>query len=55
VTAVNRILADLVLAQAGGNPICNVLLSGGSNAAPTGQGLTDKATLIAAGWTVVTE
>lgn len=29
-------------------------LSGGTNAAPTGQGLTDKATLIAANWTVTT-
>lgn len=29
-------------------------LSGGTNAAPTGQGLTDKATLITAGWTVTT-
>jgi len=52
--AVNAILADLVVAQAGGNPVCTVNLSGGTNAAPTGQGLTDKATLIAAGWTVTT-
>lgn len=29
-------------------------LSGGTNAAPTGQGLTDKQTLIDAGWTVTT-
>jgi len=30
------------------------LLLGGSNAAPTGQGITDKATLSSRGWTVVT-
>jgi hypothetical protein len=29
-------------------------LSGGTNAAPSGQGLADKATLIANGWTVTT-
>lgn len=29
-------------------------LSGGTNAAPTGQGITDKAALITAGWTVTT-
>jgi hypothetical protein len=52
--AVNAILADLVVAQAGGNPVCTVSLSGGTNAAPTGQGLLDKATLIAAKWTVTT-
>lgn len=53
-TAINAILADLVVAQAGGNPVCDVLLSGGSNAAPTGQGIKDVATLLAAGWTVNT-
>jgi len=51
--AVNAILADLVVAQADGNPVCNVELR--HNAAPTGAGLVDKATLIAAGWTVNTE
>lgn len=29
-------------------------LSGGTNATPTGQGITDKAALITAGWTVTT-
>jgi hypothetical protein len=29
-------------------------LSGGTNAAPTGQGIVDKATLIGNGWTVTT-
>lgn len=52
--AINQLLADLVVAQADGNPHCHVDLEVG-NAAPTGQGLTDKATLITAGWTVNTE
>jgi hypothetical protein len=51
---VNAILAALVVAQAGGNPVCDVNLGGTGNGAPTGQGLTDKATLQAAGWTVAT-
>jgi len=54
VIAVNAILADLKVAQVGGNPVCTVDLSGGTNATPTGQGLLDKAFLIAAGWTVQT-
>jgi len=53
-TAINAILADLVVAQAGGNPVCDVILSGGGNEAPAGQGIKDAATLVAAGWTVAT-
>ena len=59
---VNQILADFV-ASLGlpGRVHCTVNLGngitgggGGPNAAPTGQGLVDKALLIAAGWTVTT-
>ena len=52
---VNKVLADLVVSLGlGGRVICTVTLSGGTNAAPTGQGVTDKNTLVAAGWTVTT-
>jgi hypothetical protein len=52
--AVNQVLADLVVSLTiRGSVKCTVNLSG-TDAAPTGQGLTDKATLIAAGWTVTT-
>ena len=51
--SVNAVLANFATnIYGGGDQILN--LSGGTNAAPTGQGLTDKATLIAAGWTVTT-
>jgi len=53
--AVNQILADFVVSLGiGGRVTCTVNTSGGTNAAPTGQGILDKATLIAAGWTVTT-
>jgi len=53
---INEILADLVTSSAlGGRVGCTVKLEGGTNAAPTGQGATDKATLNAIeGWTVTT-
>jgi len=55
-TDINEIFADLVINEAAGSPTrnCIVDLSGGTNAAPTGQGITDKNALIAAGWTVTT-
>jgi hypothetical protein len=53
---INAILADLVTSSALGSRVaCTVTLEGGTNAAPTGQGITDKATLNAIdGWTVTT-
>ena len=52
-TAVNAILAAFVAAnKTTGTRILN--LGGTGNAAPTGQGITDKATLISRGWTVTT-
>lgn len=54
--SVNNILAAFVAAgrtiSAG---VCLLKLEGGANAAPTGQGLNDKATLISRGWTVTTK
>jgi len=51
--AVNDILAAFVTAnRTSGTRILN--LGGTGNAAPTGQGLTDKQTLIDRGWTVTT-
>jgi hypothetical protein len=45
-TDINQILADLVTSLAlPGRVGCTVDLSGGTNAAPTGQGILDKATL----------
>lgn len=53
--SVNSILAAAALYESDYAPGDGALdLSGGTNAAPTGQGLTDKATLISAGWTVTT-
>jgi len=53
VTAVNQILRDCVLSLGGGRVGCNLELEGGSNAAPTGQGITDMATLNGtSGWLV---
>lgn len=52
--AVNQILADCVASLGGGRVACTVTLQGGTNGAPTGQGIIDKAALITAGWTVVT-
>ena len=52
-SAVNAILAAFVAAnKTTGTRILN--LGGSGNAAPTGQGITDKATLISRGWTVTT-
>jgi hypothetical protein len=53
---VNSILAAAVSFDVSYGPglAWSLDLSGGTNAAPTGQGLTDKATLIGAGWTVTT-
>jgi Leucine-rich repeat (LRR) protein len=52
-TAVNAILAAFVAAnKTTGTRILN--LGGTGNSAPTGQGITDKATLISRGWTVTT-
>jgi hypothetical protein len=49
--AVNYILATLDGTDVEGGTL---ELDGGTNAAPTGQGLTDKASLISKGWTVTT-
>ena len=52
-TAVNALLSAFVAAnRTTGTRTLN--LGGSGNAAPTGQGLTDKATLISRGWTVTT-
>jgi hypothetical protein len=52
--AVNQVLADLVTSISGrGGVKCTTTLNG-TNAAPTGTGITNKATLVAAGWTVTT-
>lgn len=51
VSAVNAILAAFVAA---GRATGTLTLNGGTNAAPTGQGITDKATLVASGWSVLT-
>jgi hypothetical protein len=53
--AVNQVLADCVVSLGiSGRVVCNLNLAGGTNAAPTGQGIVDKSTLVAAGWTVTT-
>jgi len=52
VQTVNQILADLV--ASGWGAASALRMNGGTNAAPTGQGLTDKATLIARGATITT-
>lgn len=53
---INSILADLRTSSAlGGRVACTVDLSGGTNAAPTGQGIIDKAYLnLISGWSVTT-
>ena len=54
-SAVNQVLADCVVSLGiSGRVVCALNLAGGTNAAPTGQGIVDKATLVAAGWTVTT-
>lgn len=53
VASINALLAAFVAAnKTTGTRTLN--LSGGTNAAPTGQGITDKATLVSRGWTVTT-
>ena len=54
--AVNAILAAFVAAGRVKNSTntCTLNLGGTGNAAPTGQGITDKATLQGRGWTVTT-
>lgn len=54
ITNTNAILAAMVQAFNSGGVVGSIDLSGGTNAAPTGQGIIDKATLIAATWTVTT-
>lgn len=49
-SSVNSVLAQFL----SGNKNPNTLIIAGNNAAPTGQGITDKATLISRGWTVTT-
>lgn len=51
ITNTDAILAACVASNV---PNGTLDLSGGTNAAPTGQGITDKAALILAGWTVTT-
>ena len=51
VGSVNAILASLVAGAATGGTLD---LPGGTNAAPTGQGILDVATLISRGWSVTT-
>lgn len=50
-SAINAILAAFVAAN---RSTGSLILSGGGNPPPSGQGLTDKATLISRAWTVVT-
>jgi hypothetical protein len=52
-SAVNNILAAFVAANKT-TGTCTLNLGGTGNAAPTGQGITDKATLVSRGWTVTT-
>jgi len=55
VADINAILADLRTSyDLVGRVACTVKLEGGTNAAPTGQGITDKDFLNANGWTVTT-
>jgi hypothetical protein len=52
---INAILADLRTSYDLPDRVaCTVKLEGGTNAAPTGQGVTDKDFLNANGWTVTT-
>lgn len=54
-SAINAILAAFVAAgRTSGDGTCLINISGTGNAAPTGQGITDKATLVSRGWTVTT-
>ena len=54
-SSINAILSALVAAgRTSANGACILNLGGGFNASPTGQGITDKATLISRGWTITT-
>jgi hypothetical protein len=53
-SAVNQILADFMASVTLTPRTGELKLGGTGNAAPTGQGLIDKASLITAGWTVST-
>ena len=52
--AVNQILADFVTNLASRPAVGNIRLHGTGNQPPTGQGIIDKAAIIAHGWTVLT-
>lgn len=52
--SINQILADFVTNLAARPAVGTVNLAGVGNAAPTGQGLLDKAAIIAKGWSCVT-
>lgn len=54
VASINQILADFAANIANRPTVGTLNLSGGTNAAPTGQGLIDRAAIIARGWTVTT-
>jgi hypothetical protein len=55
VSAVDSVLADCVTSLGiSGRVACTISLAGGTNAAPDAAGLANKATLVAAGWTVTT-
>ncbi len=53
-SAVNAILADCVTSIGGAAHVACTLSLQAGNAAPTGQGITDRGTLVTAGWTVTT-
>lgn len=54
-SAVNNLLAAVVATgRTIANGTCTITIHGTGNAAPSGQGITDKATLTSRGWTVVT-
>lgn len=50
--AINAILAQLVARTNG--VVGSIDMSGGTSAAPSGQGITDKNTLVSRGWTITT-
>ena len=53
-SAINQILADTLALHIVSGTVITLTLTGGTNAAPTGQGATDKAALITHGCTVTT-
>ena len=55
VSAVDQVLSDCVTSLGiSGRVTCSLNLAGGTNATPDAAGLTSKATLVSAGWTVTT-